>query len=90
VTAARYQSAVRVVMKSALQLDPSLDVLGNRLPNEFIQRSKDGQSLFTEQTERLAPRAPMAMRPAMLTCRPTPPGGTRNPRHRRSGRRCSY
>ena len=41
-------------MKSALQLDPSLDVLGHRLPNVFIQHSKVGESLFTEQIERLA------------------------------------
>jgi hypothetical protein len=32
-------------MKSALQLDPSLDLLGNRLPNVFIQLSKAGESL---------------------------------------------
>ena len=49
-----YGRRPRVVMKSALQLDPSLDVLGNRLPNVFIQHSKVGESLFTEQIERLA------------------------------------
>ena len=49
-----YGRRPRVVMKSALQLDPSLDVLGNRLPNVFIQHSKIGESLFTEQIERLA------------------------------------
>jgi 1-acyl-sn-glycerol-3-phosphate acyltransferase len=31
-----YQRRPSVVMKAALQLDPSLDVLGNRLPNAFI------------------------------------------------------
>jgi 1-acyl-sn-glycerol-3-phosphate acyltransferase len=49
-----YGRRPRVVMKSALQLDPSLDVLGNRLPNVFIQHSKVGESRFTEQIERLA------------------------------------
>src|SRR5580658_7497503 len=49
-----YERRPRVVMKSALQLDPSVDVLGNRLPNVFIQHSKIGESLFTEQIERLA------------------------------------
>jgi len=49
-----YGRRPRVVMKSALQLDPSLDVLGHRLPNVFIQHSKVGESVFTEQIERLA------------------------------------
>jgi 1-acyl-sn-glycerol-3-phosphate acyltransferase len=49
-----YGRRPRVVMKSALQLDPSVDVLGNRLPNVFIQHTKVGESLFTEQIERLA------------------------------------
>jgi hypothetical protein len=51
-------------MKSVPQLDSSLDVLGNRLPNVFIQRNKDEQSLFTEQTERLARRARPHQRPS--------------------------
>ena len=42
------------MIKSPLQLAPSPDVLGNRLPNVFIQHSKVGESLFTEQIERLA------------------------------------
>jgi len=49
-----YGRRPRVVMKSSLQFDPSLDVLGNRLPNVFIQHSKAGESLFTEQIKRLA------------------------------------
>jgi 1-acyl-sn-glycerol-3-phosphate acyltransferase len=49
-----YGRRPRVVMKSELQLDPSLDVVGNRLPNVFIQHSKAGESLYTEQIERLA------------------------------------
>ena len=32
-------------MKSALRLAPRLDVLGNRLPNVFIDLSKAGESL---------------------------------------------
>ena len=31
-----YQRRPRVIMKDALQLDPALDVLGNRLPNVFV------------------------------------------------------
>ncbi|HXC85307.1 MAG TPA: 1-acyl-sn-glycerol-3-phosphate acyltransferase [Trebonia sp.] len=49
----------RLVMKAALQLDPSLDVLGNRLPNAFIQhhrrtRTSTGPRHHTEQIKRLA------------------------------------
>jgi 1-acyl-sn-glycerol-3-phosphate acyltransferase len=32
----------RVVMKAALQLDPSLDVVANRLPNAFVHRRRRG------------------------------------------------
>jgi len=49
-----YGRRPRVVMKAALQFDPSLDVVGNRLPNVFIQHSKTGENVFTEQIERLA------------------------------------
>ena len=49
-----YRRRPRVVMKAALQFDPSLDVVGNRLPNVFIQHSKTGESIFTEQIQRLA------------------------------------
>jgi 1-acyl-sn-glycerol-3-phosphate acyltransferase len=49
----------RLVMKAALQLDPSLDVLANRLPNAFVQhhrrtRSSTGPRHHTEQIRRLA------------------------------------
>jgi 1-acyl-sn-glycerol-3-phosphate acyltransferase len=55
----------RLVMKAALQLDPSLDVLANRLPNVFVQHrraaspgSQPGASAdskyHTEQIKRLA------------------------------------
>jgi 1-acyl-sn-glycerol-3-phosphate acyltransferase len=49
-----YGRRPRVVMKASLQLDPSLDVLGNRLPNVFVRHSQAGEHIFTEQIERLA------------------------------------
>ena len=49
-----YGRRPRVVMKAALQFDPSLDVLGNRLPNVFVQNRQTGESIFTDQIERLA------------------------------------
>ena len=49
-----YGRRPRVVMKAALQLDPGLDVVANRLPNVFIQHRRTGGRLFTEQIERLA------------------------------------
>jgi 1-acyl-sn-glycerol-3-phosphate acyltransferase len=49
-----YGRRPRVVMKAALQFDPSLDVLGNRLPNVFVRHSQTGESIFTDQIERLA------------------------------------
>ena len=48
-----YQRRPRVVMKAAMQLDPSVDVLGSRLPNVFIAPGETGQGLFAEQIERL-------------------------------------
>jgi 1-acyl-sn-glycerol-3-phosphate acyltransferase len=41
-------------MKAALQLDPSVDIVGNRLPNVFIKPRQTGERIFTEQIERLA------------------------------------
>jgi 1-acyl-sn-glycerol-3-phosphate acyltransferase len=49
-----YGRRPRVVMKATLQLDPSLDIVANRLPNVFIQHRKVGEKLFIEQIERLA------------------------------------
>ena len=49
-----YGRRPRVVMKASLQFDPSLDVLGHRLPNVFVQHRQTGESIFTEQIERLA------------------------------------
>jgi 1-acyl-sn-glycerol-3-phosphate acyltransferase len=49
-----YGRRPRVVMKASLQFDPSLDVLGNRLPNVFVGRRQVGEHVFTEQISRLA------------------------------------
>jgi 1-acyl-sn-glycerol-3-phosphate acyltransferase len=49
-----YGRRPRVVMKAAMQLDPSLDVMANRLPNVFIQHRRTGENLFVEQIKRLA------------------------------------
>jgi 1-acyl-sn-glycerol-3-phosphate acyltransferase len=49
-----YQRHPRVVMKAAIQLDPGIDVVGNRLPNVFIQHRRAGEGLFSEQIARLA------------------------------------
>ena len=49
-----YGRRPRVVMKASLQFDPSLDVVGNRLPNVFISRRRAGERIFTEQIDRLA------------------------------------
>lgn len=44
----------RIVMKETLQLDPSVDVLANRLPNAFIRRQHGGTRSHTELIKRLA------------------------------------
>ncbi len=49
-----YGRRPRVIMKASLQLDPILDMMGNRLPNVFIHGRHLGESIFTEQIERLA------------------------------------
>ena len=49
-----YDRRPRVVMKAALQLDPILDVVANRVPNVFIGRRDGGRHLYTEEIERLA------------------------------------
>jgi hypothetical protein len=41
-------------MKATLQLDPSLDVVANRLPNVFISHRQVGEKFFVDQIERLA------------------------------------
>src|SRR5215470_4065481 len=49
-----YGRRPRVVMKATMQLDPSLDVVANRLPNVFVRGGRAGQGIFSEQIERLA------------------------------------
>jgi 1-acyl-sn-glycerol-3-phosphate acyltransferase len=49
-----YGRRPRVVMKASLQFDPSLDVMGNRLPNVFVSRRRPGERFFTDQIVRLA------------------------------------
>jgi 1-acyl-sn-glycerol-3-phosphate acyltransferase len=49
-----YGRRPRVVMKAALQLDPGVDVVGNRLPNVFVQQHRAGDGLFSSQISRLA------------------------------------
>ena len=41
-------------MKATLQLDPVVDVLGNRVPNVFIRRHETGRQRYTQEIERLA------------------------------------
>ena len=47
-------ASARVVMKATLQFDPSVDIVGNRLPNVWIKGRQTGERIFTEQIERLA------------------------------------
>ena len=49
-----YQRRPRVVMKASMQLDPSLDVVANRVPNVFITPRRTGEQIFVEQIRRLA------------------------------------
>jgi 1-acyl-sn-glycerol-3-phosphate acyltransferase len=44
----------RVVMNAAMQFDPAVDVVANRVPNVFIRQGRTGNRLFVEQIERLA------------------------------------
>jgi 1-acyl-sn-glycerol-3-phosphate acyltransferase len=49
-----YHRRPRIVMKAALQLDPGLDVVANRVPNVFIRPQRTGAKIYTEQIRRLA------------------------------------
>ena len=49
-----YGRRPRVVMKATMQLDPSLDVVANRLPNVFVQGRRIGEKVYVEQIGRLA------------------------------------
>jgi 1-acyl-sn-glycerol-3-phosphate acyltransferase len=44
----------RVVMNAAMQFDPAVDVVANRVPNVFIRQGRTGSRLFVEQIARLA------------------------------------
>jgi 1-acyl-sn-glycerol-3-phosphate acyltransferase len=48
-----YGRRPRIVMKAALQLDPTLDVVINRLPNAFVPR-RTTESAVTKEIRRLA------------------------------------
>jgi 1-acyl-sn-glycerol-3-phosphate acyltransferase len=50
----RYRRQPRIVMKAALQLDPGLDVVINRLPNAFVPARRDPGNLVIREIERLA------------------------------------
>jgi 1-acyl-sn-glycerol-3-phosphate acyltransferase len=49
-----YQRRPRVVMKAILQLDPSVDIVGNRTPNVWVKSRQSGERIFTDQIGRLA------------------------------------
>ncbi|MET7330284.1 1-acyl-sn-glycerol-3-phosphate acyltransferase [Nonomuraea sp. NPDC005650] len=72
-----YHRQPRIVMKAALQYDPSLDVVVNRLPNAFVSR-KSGQKRIIEEIHRLA--ATMGDQDALVIF---PEGGNFTPRRRR-------
>ncbi|MBB5773359.1 1-acyl-sn-glycerol-3-phosphate acyltransferase [Nonomuraea jabiensis] len=72
-----YRRQPRIVMKAALQYDPSVDVVINRLPNAFVPR-KSGQKRIIEEIHRLA--ATMGDQDALVIF---PEGGNFTPRRRR-------
>jgi 1-acyl-sn-glycerol-3-phosphate acyltransferase len=78
------QRRPRVVMKATLQLDPSLDIVANRVPNAFLHRRSDGPRLRdrqqVEQIKRLA--AGLGRRDALLLF---PEGGNWTPQRWRRG-----
>ncbi|MFI7635325.1 1-acyl-sn-glycerol-3-phosphate acyltransferase [Nonomuraea sp. NPDC049400] len=71
-----YERRPRIVMKAALQYDPSLDVVINRLPNAFVPR-ESGQERIIEEIRRLA--ATMGDQDALVIF---PEGGNFTPRRR--------
>ncbi|GAA3308979.1 1-acyl-sn-glycerol-3-phosphate acyltransferase [Nonomuraea dietziae] len=72
-----YDRRPRIVMKAALQFDPSLDVVINRLPNAFVPR-RSGESGIIEEIRRLS--ATMDADDALVIF---PEGGNFTPRRRR-------
>ncbi|MCF6471315.1 hypothetical protein FAF44_23410 [Nonomuraea sp. MG754425] len=73
----RYGRRPRIVMKAALQYDPSLDVIVNRLPNAFVSR-RHGESRVVEEIRGLS--ATMGGQDALVIF---PEGGNFTPRRRR-------
>jgi 1-acyl-sn-glycerol-3-phosphate acyltransferase len=50
----RYRRRPRIVLKAALQFDPGLDVVINRLPNAFVTPRRGADALILQAIERLA------------------------------------
>src|SRR4029453_4790805 len=50
----RYGRRPRIVMKAALQFDPGLDVVANRLPNAFVAPRRGVDTVIIQAIERLA------------------------------------
>lgn len=67
----------RIVLNAALQLDPAIDVVLNRLPNAFVPRDEVGRGRVVAEIARLA--AGLDSRSALLIF---PEGGRFTPRRR--------
>jgi 1-acyl-sn-glycerol-3-phosphate acyltransferase len=50
----RYRRRPHIVMKAALQFDPGLDVVINRLPNAFVTPRRGADTMIIQAIERLA------------------------------------
>ncbi len=72
-----YRRRPRIVMKAALQFDPGLDVVINRLPHAFVHARRAGAGLVIEEIRRLA--AGLGPRDALVIF---PEGGNFTPRRR--------
>jgi len=75
-----YGRRPRVVMKATIQLDPGIDVVGNRLPNVFVSHRQAGEGRFTSLVTRLA--ADLGDQDALVIF---PEGGNWTPRRWRRG-----
>jgi 1-acyl-sn-glycerol-3-phosphate acyltransferase len=75
-----YGRRPRVVLKAALQLDPGVDVLANRLPNVFVSQDQTGGGIFAEQIQDLG--RGLGSRGALVIF---PEGGNWTPGRRRRG-----
>lgn len=58
-----YDRVPRVVMKAALQFDPVIDLLGNRLPNCFISHSDDATASIEHLAGTLGPQDALVIFP---------------------------